>query len=82
MTAARPSTLTLRDSLVRSRLIHRKARLQLVLAALRDRVHELERPDAPVPEALLAAITDFEAELAAVSEGLRGSIADERAVTP
>ncbi|HET8754573.1 MAG TPA: hypothetical protein VFM58_01100 [Solirubrobacteraceae bacterium] len=70
MTVARASTPTLRDTLVRSRLNHRKARLRLVLTALRDRVDELERNDAPVPEPLLAAITDFEAEFAAVSEGL------------
>ncbi len=79
-TSASPATLTLRDTLLRSRLIHRQARLQLVLTALRDRVDELDRHDAQVPEPLLAAITDFEAELAAVSEGLRESIADPSSI--
>lgn len=64
--------LTLRDSLIRSRLIHREARLQLVLAALRDRMHELDRCDARIPEPLLAAHTGFQEELAEVRNDLLG----------
>lgn len=67
------SALTLRDSLLQSRLIHREARLQLALAALHDRRRELERHDTEIPKPLLAAIAGFEEELAGVRNGLRGT---------
>ena len=65
------SDRSLSDVLLRSRLIHREARLRLVLAALRDRTREVDRDDTTrIPEPLLAAIADFEQELADVRERL------------
>jgi hypothetical protein len=63
MTTSMP---TLHDRLERTRLIHREARLQLVLAALDDRVRELHRDGKATPEPLQAALDGFQAELAAV----------------
>jgi hypothetical protein len=65
--------LTLNDRLERSRLMHREARLTLVLAALDDRVRELDRHGKRTPEPLLAALDGFREELAAVRARLRGA---------
>ena len=62
----RVPAVALRESLLQSRLVHREARLQLVIAALRERIHELHRRGARTPEPLLAALTGFQAELAEV----------------
>jgi hypothetical protein len=65
--------LTLNDRLEPSRLMHREARLTLVLAALDDRVRELDRHGKRTPEPLLAALDGFREELAAVRARLRGA---------
>lgn len=78
MTASvRPLPPTLRDSLVRSGLVHREAHLQLVLAALQARVRELDYRDKPIPGPLHDAITGFESELAGVRGSLREGAPDE-----
>jgi hypothetical protein len=64
--------LTLNDRLEQTRLIHREARLTLVVAALDDRVRELERHENRTPEPLLAALHEFREELATVRARRRG----------
>jgi hypothetical protein len=65
-------TLTLNDRLEQTRLIHREARLTLVVAALDDRVRELERHHKRSPAPLLAALHGFREELATVRARRRG----------
>jgi hypothetical protein len=65
------ATITLKDELERTRLTHREARLRLVLAALDDRVGELDRHGKRIPEPLQAALDGFRGELAAVRARLR-----------
>jgi hypothetical protein len=69
---------TLHDRLERSRLIHREARLRLVLAALDDRVRELDRYGKRTPEPLLAALDGFREEL----EAVRGRLASRQPHDP
>ena len=64
---------TLHDRLERSRLIHREIRLKLVLAALDDRVRELDRHGKQIPEPMMAALDGFRTELATVRARLRGA---------
>lgn len=63
--------LTLHDRLERVRLVHREARLKLVLAALDTRVQELKRDGERTPAPLLAALAGFQDELATVRARLR-----------
>lgn len=63
---------TLGHRLLELRLQHRQERLQLVLAALRDRARPTDGPgEAHVPEPLAAAIAGFEEELGTVRAELR-----------
>jgi hypothetical protein len=64
--------LTLNETLEQTRLIHREARLTLVIAALDDRVRELDRHDKRTPEPLLVALHEFREELATVRARRRG----------
>jgi len=67
------ASLSLADSLLESRLEHRRERLRLVIHALDQRVHALSDGRQTIPDALTAAIRGFQEEL----EQLRadGSIA-------
>jgi hypothetical protein len=70
--------LTLHDRLEQTRLLHRETRLKLVLAALGDRVRELDRHGKRTPEPLLAALDGFREEL----ETVRGRLASRQPHDP
>jgi hypothetical protein len=62
---------TLGDTLEATRLAHRRSRLEMVLAALRERVADAEHSGDPAPAPLRAAIAGFDTELAQVRRSLR-----------
>ena len=68
---SRPQARTIGDGLLQRRLAHREARLELVLRALYQRLHETERHGDAIPAPLVSAISDFEHERAEVRRNLR-----------